>query len=124
MDADAVPAAVSIVMAGAGDREFLLVPSPQTDLAYAQAFASWSKSAALGAVFHYLDGGANEIALASPGAVPTGQPGEIAFAVVRWARASRTPFPTAVHCLQRVSLGERALLEIVPAAGSTEGAQR
>lgn len=121
--ANAVPAVLSIIAAG-GDREFVIVPSSRTDQAYPEAFQTWSRSAALGATFRYLDYGVNEIALCGPSTNDIGQSSEVAIAVIRWARASRAPFPTAAHCLQRVSVGNRTLLDIVPAAGDTEGAQR
>lgn len=127
VDGDAVPVALSIATTGARDRDFIVVPDDSTAQAYSATFASWSHSAQLGRVFRYLDGDHCEVLLRGAGSGSLRGAGEIRFAIVRWARASEAPFPTVVHCLQQVTLGDHTLTQIVPAAvaaAESEGAQR
>lgn len=112
----AVPLALYAPLPGSEAREFLFVPDTAA-LQDFPLFATFSHSAALGARFRYLGGSNVEIPVATAETRGVSRRRELRFALVRWARGSRTPFPREVLCAQQIPLTSAGatMIEVVRA---------
>lgn len=114
IDPHAIPLAIYAALPGSSEREFLFVPDGDAVREFPR-FAALSHSDALGSAFRYVGGTATEIPVAAADARGSSRRRLLRFALVRWARSSRTPLPEKVRCAVRVPLAREgaSLLEVV-----------
>lgn len=112
----AIPLTIYAALAGSVEREFLFVPDADAVREFPR-FAAFSRSAALESAFRYVGGAATEIPVAAADARGSSRRRVLRFALVRWARSSRTPLPDRMLCAVRIPLAheDATLLEVVPA---------
>lgn len=126
VEARTVPLSLHVPFRGSGPRDFVFIPDGRTAQLLPAAFERFAHSDALRSVFCYMGEGAAELALGDSVAFPSARRRELRFALVKWNRSTAQPFPTAVHCVQKVpyGYGERAMHEIVEATSVAVSAAR